>query len=109
MPREGLEVDNPGVDLLARPLWANLFLAIFNLIPAFPVDGGRVLRAFLAHRLGYARGTQIAATVGQATAFAFGLFGSSAVIRSSSSSLSSSTSPRHLRPTLRKCARSRAG
>jgi Zn-dependent protease len=64
VPREGLEVDNPGVDLVARLLWANLFLAIFNLIPAFPMDGGRVLRAFLAHRLGYARGAQIPASVG---------------------------------------------
>ena len=39
------------------------------------MDGGRVLRAFLAHRLGYARGTQIAASIGQGAAFFFGLLG----------------------------------
>ena len=71
----GTEVANPGVSLLERLLWVNLFLVVFNLIPAFPMDGGRVLRAILAHRLGYARGTQIASRVGQALAFAFGLWG----------------------------------
>ena len=75
VPAGGLEIDNPGVGLLERLLPANLFLVVFNLIPAFPMDGGRVLRAFLAYRFGYARGTQIAATVGQALAFAFGLLG----------------------------------
>jgi hypothetical protein len=40
-----------------------------------PMDGGRVLRRFLAHRLGYAQGTQIAASVGQAVAFCLGLLG----------------------------------
>ncbi|GJD99858.1 site-2 protease family protein [Methylobacterium isbiliense] len=73
--KPGMEVDNPGIGLFERLLWVNLFLVVFNLIPAFPMDGGRVLRAVLAHRLGYARGTQIAAGVGQAVAFGLGLLG----------------------------------
>ena len=54
---------------------ANVGLAVFNMIPAFPMDGGRVLRAALAMRLGFSRGTQIATVIGQVVAFAFGLFG----------------------------------
>ncbi len=54
---------------------ANVGLAVFNMIPAFPMDGGRVLRAALAMRLGFSRGTQIATVIGQAVAFAFGLLG----------------------------------
>lgn len=75
VPAAGMEVQNPGVDLLARLAAVNVFLVLFNMIPAFPMDGGRVLRALLAHRLGYARGTQIAASVGQAVAFGLGLLG----------------------------------
>ncbi len=54
---------------------ANLFLAFFNLIPAFPMDGGRVLRALLATRLSYPRATAIAVGIGQTLAWIIGLWG----------------------------------
>lgn len=53
----------------------NLFLAIFNLIPAFPMDGGRILRAGLASQLPYARATAIAVTIGRSFAWLLGLWG----------------------------------
>jgi stage IV sporulation protein FB len=60
------------IDRLAA---VNLFLALFNMIPAFPMDGGRVLRALLAIRLGFARATEIAAMIGQVFAFVLGFVG----------------------------------
>jgi len=61
--------------LLGVLLVINLWMLLFNLIPAFPMDGGRVLRAALALRLPYARATRVAAGIGQGLALLFGLFG----------------------------------
>ena len=70
---ENLEqVEHPSVGMLTKLTSVNVMLVLFNLIPAFPMDGGRVLRALLAMVLPYARATQIAAWIGQALAFVFG-------------------------------------
>ena len=74
-PSAAAAVDNMKVPLVDRLAAVNLFLALFNMIPAFPMDGGRVLRALLASRLGYVRATEIAASIGQFVAFALGFIG----------------------------------
>ena len=72
---EGLSPEDPRAGFLARLFWVNAFLVLFNMIPAFPMDGGRVLRAVLTFRLGHRRATHAAATVGQAVAILLGFAG----------------------------------
>jgi stage IV sporulation protein FB len=63
------------VPFVVQLLVVNVLVLAFNLVPAFPLDGGRVLRALLARRLGLVRGTRIAGSIGQVFALVLGLHG----------------------------------
>lgn len=75
LPLNATEIGDPRVSMIARLAMANLFLAVFNMIPAFPMDGGRVLHAILAMRMGPQRAMQVAARIGQGLAFVLGFLG----------------------------------
>jgi Zn-dependent protease/CBS domain-containing protein len=70
--------DNPlsiGGSFAVQLMWINLSLGAFNLLPAFPMDGGRILRALLAFRMDRPRATVVAARIGRGIAVAMGVAG----------------------------------
>ncbi|MBL8906833.1 MAG: site-2 protease family protein, partial [Rhizobiales bacterium] len=75
----GGSIDTPAgweaLGFLQRLAIVNAMLVLFNLLPAFPMDGGRVLRALLSMRLGRMKATRLATRIGQASAFGLGFLG----------------------------------
>jgi len=63
------------MNIIAHIYWLNLVLAIFNLIPAFPMDGGRILRAILSYRMSYRKATDVAVRMGHIFALFFAYIG----------------------------------
>lgn len=72
-PPETVFKDTSAHGVLAQLAVANFALFFFNLLPAFPLDGGRMLRAVLAHFYGHLRGTQLAAAIGRGAAVLLGI------------------------------------
>jgi Zn-dependent proteases len=69
------QIEAAQMSLIGRLAAVNVLLVLFNMIPAFPTDGGRVLRAALAYRMGRVRATRIAAVAGQVFAGLFVVIG----------------------------------
>ncbi len=69
------QIDSARTDLLSRLAYVNLFLAVFNMIPAFPMDGGRVFRALLCMNMDRVKATRVAAIGGQMVAVLLGFLG----------------------------------
>ena len=74
-PQALAEAMTPGANILTMLMWVNLALVVFNMLPAFPMDGGRVLRAVLAMKLDYRNATHTASLIGQGMAFLFAFYG----------------------------------
>ena len=64
-----------GGSMLVHLLAINIMLVVFNMIPAFPMDGGRIFRSLLASQLSYLRATKIAVNVGRVVAVGMGIYG----------------------------------
>jgi Zn-dependent protease/CBS domain-containing protein len=71
----GMQGDIYTGTMVALLAYMNIALGIFNIIPAFPMDGGRVLRGFLAERMPYIRATRIAVSIGKLFAYILALIG----------------------------------
>ena len=71
----GETITNAALIVVGIIAFYNIILGLFNLIPAFPMDGGRILRAFFAMRMPYIEATKKAVAVGKSFAFAMGIFG----------------------------------
>ncbi len=75
MTRGLASIDDPRHGILSRLAAANIFLVIFNMLPAFPMDGGRVLNAILAMNMDKRKALQISARIGQGLALLLGFLG----------------------------------